>query len=50
MVTNSSILTWKIHDRGAWQATVQRIAELDMTEHTHACIHILCIHYARIHI
>ena len=37
--THSSILTWRIpKDRGAWQATVQEVAELDTTKvtwHTH---------------
>ena len=33
MATNSSILSWRIH-RGAWQATVHRSEELDMTEST----------------
>ena len=33
MATHSSILAWRIPmDRGAWQATVHGIAELDMTE------------------
>ena len=33
MPTHSSILTWRIpRDRGAWQATVQGVAESDMTE------------------
>ena len=33
MATHSSILAWKIPmDRGAWRATVQGVAELDMTE------------------
>ena len=33
MATHSSILAWRIPvDRGAWQATVHRIAESDMTE------------------
>ena len=31
MATHSSILTWRIPDRGAWQATVQGSQELDMT-------------------
>ena len=35
MATHSSILAWKIPDRGAWQATVHGVAESDMTEHTH---------------
>ena len=41
MATHSSILAWKIPmDRGAWQATVHRVAELDMTEVTlHAYVH-----------
>ena len=34
MATHSSILVWKNPmDRGAWQAIVHGIAELDMTEH-----------------
>ena len=33
MATHSSILAWKISvDRGAWRATVPRVAESDMTE------------------
>ena len=33
MVTHSSILAWRIPDRGAWWATVHRVAqELEMTE------------------
>ena len=33
MATHSSILAWKISvDRGAWWATVPRVAESDMTE------------------
>ena len=33
MATHSSILAWRIPIyRGAWQATVYRITELDMTE------------------
>ena len=31
MATHSSILAWRITDRGAWQATVHGVAELDMT-------------------
>ena len=35
MATCSSILAWRIPmDRGAWQATVHRVAESDMTEAT----------------
>ena len=35
MATHSSILAWKIlMDRGAWRATVHKIADLDMTETT----------------
>ena len=26
-------------DRGAWQATAQRVAESDVTEHAHTHIH-----------
>ena len=37
MATHSSILAWRVHmDRGAWQATVHGVAELDMTEHPHS--------------
>ena len=33
MATQSSILSWRIPmDRGAWEATVHGVAELDMTE------------------
>ena len=33
MATHSGILAWRIPtDRGAWQATVHGVAELDMTE------------------
>ena len=32
--THSSILAWKPLGRGAWQAAVHRVAELDMTEAT----------------
>ena len=33
MATCSSILAWRIPmDRGAWQATIHGVAELDMTE------------------
>ena len=35
MATHSSILAWRITmDRGAWRATVHRVAESDMTEVT----------------
>ena len=39
MATHSSILAWRIPwTRGAWQATVDRLAELDITEVTeHTC-------------
>ena len=39
MTTHSSILAWRIPtDRGAWQGTVQRVAESDTAERlsTHA--------------
>ena len=33
MATHSSVLAWRIPmDRGAWRATVHRVAESDMTE------------------
>ena len=33
MATHCSILAWRIPmDRGAWQATVRRVTELDLTE------------------
>ena len=33
MATHSSILAWRIPlDRGAWRATIHRVAESDMTE------------------
>ena len=33
MATHSSILAWRIPmDRGAWWATIHRVAELDMTD------------------
>jgi len=32
---HSSILAWRVPmDRGAWQATVRKVTELDMTEAT----------------
>ena len=34
MATHSSILAWRIKDRGAWRATVNGIAELDTNEAT----------------
>ena len=34
MAIHSSILAWRIMDRGAWQAAVHRITESDMTEMT----------------
>ena len=35
MATHSSIVAWRIPiDRGPWQATVRRVAELDTTEVT----------------
>ena len=42
MVTNSSILAWRIPDRGAWQATVHGTTESGMTEqlstHSHKAV------------
>ena len=39
VVTYSSILAWKNpKDRGAWQAAVHVVAELDMTEHVSAAL------------
>ena len=38
MATHSSILAWRISCRGAWQAVVHGLIELDTTErptHTH---------------
>ena len=35
MATHSSILAWKIPDRGAWWAIVHKATESDMTEQTH---------------
>ena len=33
MATHSSILAWRIPmNRGAWQATIHRVTELDMTK------------------
>ena len=38
MATHFSILAWRIPmDRGAWQAIVHRVVELDMTEATMCC-------------
>ena len=34
MATHSSILAWKILDRGGWQARVHSVAESAMTEVT----------------
>ena len=31
MATHSSILAWRITDRGAWQATVHGVARVDTT-------------------
>ena len=34
MATHSNTLVWRIlMDRGAWQTTVHRVAESDLTEH-----------------
>lgn len=35
MAIRSSIVGWKILDRGAWWATVPGLQEPDTTEHTH---------------
>ena len=41
MTTHSSILAWRIPmDRGAWRATVHRVAESDMTSGL-TCTHVL---------
>ena len=34
VATHSSILSWKISDRGVWQATAHKDAESDTTEAT----------------
>ena len=40
MATHSNIVVWRIPQTGAWQATVHRVAELDLIEATkHACTH-----------
>ena len=35
MATYSSILAWKIQDRGAWWATVHGVAKSPMQQSTH---------------
>ena len=35
IATHSSVLAWKISDRSVWQATVHKVAELDMIEVTY---------------
>ena len=35
MAAHSSILAWRSHDRGAWRATVHKVAQLDTTEATY---------------
>ena len=32
METHASILAWRIHGRGGWQATLHRVVELDTSE------------------
>ena len=34
MATHSSIAAWEIPWKGAWRATVHRVAELNTTEHS----------------
>ena len=50
MATYSGIVAQRIpKDRGAWQATIHRVAELDTTDRTwHACPLLATFNYARI--